>query len=62
MTGVARLCPICRKPRTADHSPFCSQRCRDRDLVRWFSDSYSVPGAPVEPEDIDRTLDLSPPD
>ena len=23
--------------------PFCSQRCRDADLGRWFSEGYSVP-------------------
>ena len=43
-------CPICRKPRHPDHHPFCSERCRDRDLARWFSDSYAVPGPPADPE------------
>ena len=47
-----RPCPICKKPRVADHSPFCSQRCRDIDLGRWFSDSYTVPGRAASPEDI----------
>ena len=47
-----RLCPICRKPRQAEHSPFCSSRCRDRDLAQWFNDGYSVPGEPAKPEDI----------
>ncbi len=50
-------CPICRKPaarrepgvRTA--YPFCSERCRQVDLGRWFTESYSVPA--VEPEDQD---------
>lgn len=62
MTGNVRLCPICRKPRSEVHAPFCSTRCKDRDLVQWFSDGYAVPGPPVDPEDIDRTLDMSPPD
>jgi endogenous inhibitor of DNA gyrase (YacG/DUF329 family) len=53
----ARTCPICRKPRSEAHTPFCSTRCKDRDLVRWFSDSYAVPGPPAEPDDIDATLD-----
>jgi endogenous inhibitor of DNA gyrase (YacG/DUF329 family) len=47
-----RKCPICRKPRSTEFAPFCSIRCRDRDLVQWFSDGYTVPGEPVAPEDI----------
>ena len=45
MTLSARKCPICGKPRREEHTPFCSQRCRDRDLVRWLDDGYAVPGA-----------------
>jgi endogenous inhibitor of DNA gyrase (YacG/DUF329 family) len=54
---TARPCPICKKPRSEAHAPFCSTRCKDRDLVRWFSDGYSVPGPPADPEEIDRSLD-----
>lgn len=48
-----KRCPICGKPRAEEHSPFCSPRCRDRDLLRWLDDGYAVPGPPVEvdPED-----------
>ena len=47
-----RPCPICRKPRSDEFAPFCSSRCRDRDLGRWFSEGYAVPGPPAElPED-----------
>ena len=28
---------------TSEFFPFCSQRCRDADLGRWFSEGYSVP-------------------
>jgi uncharacterized protein len=49
-----RACPICRKPRAEEFKPFCSPRCRDRDLARWFSDSYAVPGERVDPETIRR--------
>lgn len=49
-----RPCPICRKPRNADFHPFCSQRCRDRDLANWFTDAYAVPGPPAAEEDIAR--------
>jgi endogenous inhibitor of DNA gyrase (YacG/DUF329 family) len=47
-----RPCPICRRARSELFTPFCSSRCRDRDLARWFSDSYAVPGPPANPEDI----------
>jgi len=36
-------CPICGAPRSARYRPFCSRRCADRDLGRWFSGSYAVP-------------------
>jgi hypothetical protein len=49
---MTRKCPICRKPRSEEHAPFCSQRCKDRDLARWLNDGYSVPGPPASPEDI----------
>jgi len=49
-----RKCPICRKPRAEEFAPFCSSRCKDRDLARWFNEDYSVPGDSVNPEDIAR--------
>lgn len=52
MTLASKPCPICRKPRSADHAPFCSSRCRDRDLAQWFGDGYAVPGRPAHPEEI----------
>jgi hypothetical protein len=58
----SRPCPICKKPRSdalkqqsgsADkYAPFCSARCRDRDLSQWFGDGYAVPGRPALPEEI----------
>ena len=37
-------CPICRKIFTDDkYAPFCSKRCADIDLGRWFNGSYAVP-------------------
>lgn len=38
------LCPICQK-KTAVQSfrPFCSKRCADVDLGRWFNGSYAIP-------------------
>ena len=54
MTMTRKACPICKKPREAEFAPFCSQRCRDKDLAAWFSDGYAVPGAPANPEDLAR--------
>jgi len=54
MTAKTKACPICKKPRSAEFSPFCSARCKDRDLVKWFSDGYAVPGPPVDPEESPR--------
>ncbi len=46
-------CPICRKPVGADpgalrYRPFCSARCADVDLGRWFGETYRVAAEPVE--------------
>jgi uncharacterized protein len=52
-TRPVRLCPICRKPRVEEHTPFCSTRCRDRDLLQWLDEGYALRGLPIEidPED-----------
>jgi uncharacterized protein len=44
-------CPICGKPAELLFRPFCSKRCADVDLHRWFSGSYSVPVTEDEEED-----------
>lgn len=54
MSDKPRPCPICRQARSPQHSPFCSERCRDRDLARWFTDSYAVPGRPALPDELSR--------
>ncbi|MES2983863.1 MAG: DNA gyrase inhibitor YacG [Pseudomonadota bacterium] len=45
------LCPVCSKPSLAATKPFCSARCREVDLNRWFTGSYAVPA--VELDDVD---------
>ena len=40
-------CPVCRKPSSPERTPFCSQGCRDRDLLNWLGDGYRVPGPPA---------------
>lgn len=52
MTRNPRPCPICKKPRNEEFAPFCSERCRDRDLSQWFGDGYAVPGRAALPEEI----------
>lgn len=47
MNRPARKCPICAKPRSEELAPFCSTRCRDRDLVKWLDDGYALPGPPA---------------
>ncbi len=44
------FCPICKKETSWQdnpHRPFCSERCRTRDLGHWASEKYGVPGDPV---------------
>jgi uncharacterized protein len=50
-------CPICKQPvdsETNSEFPFCSARCRERDLGNWAIGKYKV-AAPVmdesEPEE-----------
>jgi endogenous inhibitor of DNA gyrase (YacG/DUF329 family) len=50
-TPATRKCPICGKPASEGFRPFCSKRCADVDLHRWFSGRYAVPTA--EPEEAD---------
>jgi len=47
----ARRCLICGKATADAHRPFCSRRCSDVDLHRWFSGVYAVPVS----EDADET-------
>jgi endogenous inhibitor of DNA gyrase (YacG/DUF329 family) len=38
-------CPICKTPSDSESSadfPFCSERCRERDLGNWASEKYVV--------------------
>jgi uncharacterized protein len=44
-------CPICGKPIAEAFRPFCSRRCADIDLNRWFSGVYTVPVTEDEEED-----------
>jgi uncharacterized protein len=44
-------CPTCRRPSAWDgnaYRPFCSERCKLRDLGNWASERYRIPGAPAD--------------
>jgi len=45
----AKSCPMCRKAPSPEHAPFCSQGCKDRDLLRWLDEGYKIPGPAADP-------------
>jgi endogenous inhibitor of DNA gyrase (YacG/DUF329 family) len=47
----AKACPICGKPADQQFRPFCSKRCADIDLNRWFSGVYAVPVVEEQPRE-----------
>lgn len=52
---MSKGCPICGKPTDPAVRPFCSKRCADVDLQRWFAGAYAIPvvesGEAAEEED-----------
>ena len=48
-------CPICKKPTDTRYRPFCSKRCADVDLGKWFGGDYAVPS--TDPEDIEAAIE-----
>lgn len=44
-------CPVCGRPAEPRTRPFCSRRCADVDLGRWFNGAYRIPGPPAEGEE-----------
>lgn len=46
-----RPCPICKKMSVAPYHPFCSKRCADVDLSRWFGGVYATPAVEKDDED-----------
>jgi len=41
-------CPICGKETIKAYRPFCSKRCADVDLGKWFGGDYAVPSQDPE--------------
>ena len=46
-------CPVCSKPTLAECKPFCSPRCKEVDMNRWFTGAYAVPAVELDDVDID---------
>jgi endogenous inhibitor of DNA gyrase (YacG/DUF329 family) len=53
MPNVPKRCPLCGKPPTPEHAPFCSRGCKDRDLLKWLGEGYRIPGSPAAPDGLD---------
>ena len=52
-------CPICHKVVPENkYKPFCSKRCADVDLGRWFDGSYSVPVQELDENDYEELENL----
>jgi endogenous inhibitor of DNA gyrase (YacG/DUF329 family) len=50
-------CAICGKPPSPTNKPFCSQGCRDRDLLQWLGEGYRIPAGSAERDDADSMPD-----
>jgi endogenous inhibitor of DNA gyrase (YacG/DUF329 family) len=55
-----RPCPICKKPSSQQHHPFCSARCADIDLNRWLSGAYVIPAEPLEDDEDESSIPSDP--
>jgi len=53
MPAAPKPCPICGQPPSEKHNPFCSQGCRDRDLLKWLGEGYRIPGPAADPDGLD---------
>lgn len=55
---MASTCPICHRQPAADaYKPFCSKRCADVDLQRWFSGTYVLATDEMEESEKDRGIE-----
>ena len=61
--SMVHKCPICRKPTDSAKDPdfpFCSERCRLKDLGNWATESYVV-SEPLFDEDDETDIPETPP-
>lgn len=52
-------CPICGERGRHRYRPFCSARCKDLDLGKWFTGAYTVPVVDL-PEEADSLPEMMP--
>jgi endogenous inhibitor of DNA gyrase (YacG/DUF329 family) len=52
-----KKCPLCGKPETPEHTPFCSRGCKDRDLLKWLGEGYRIPGPRADAHRVDSDND-----
>ena len=59
---MSQTCPICKKREAEpDFKPFCSKRCADIDLGRWFNGGYAIPtNEPAPVVDVEAGGDVVP--
>ena len=48
----AKPCPTCGAPALDETRPFCSKRCADIDLGRWFQGAYAIPAVDAADDSI----------
>jgi endogenous inhibitor of DNA gyrase (YacG/DUF329 family) len=51
-------CPICKMPvdsETTAEFPFCSERCRERDLGNWAMEKYKVAAPMMDESELEET-------
>ena len=51
-------CPICKQPvdsETNAEFPFCSERCRERDLGNWAMEKYKVSVPMMDESELEET-------
>ena len=49
-------CVICKKEiESKEFVPFCSARCRNIDLNRWFDGVYAIPESDISEGDVEKS-------
>ncbi|MFL1781398.1 DNA gyrase inhibitor YacG [Candidatus Hepatincolaceae symbiont of Richtersius coronifer] len=57
------LCPICKRNAEQKYAPFCSLRCSQLDLYKWFNEEYTTPAIEldeIEIGELENTLEENP--
>lgn len=54
-------CPICQKETAQKYRPFCSKRCADIDLGKWFNGDYAIAVEDADATDEAETAASTPP-